>query len=326
MAVVVISTGGTIASTSSPDDNGASPELRSDDIVEAVPEVGELTTVKTRDFSNVPSPHFTVDQMLSLTELVRKYDRDPTVEGVVVTQGTDVLEESAYFVDLCYDGSTSVVFTGAMRNPSLPSTDGPMNLLASVRTAIDARARDKGVLVVFSNRIVAAREATKTHSMNVDTFESPEFGLLGTIDENRVTWRRDSVNPDPTLDPSRDALTNDVFALTLTVDMPATHVTTAMESEAVCLATTGAGHIPPEIIEPIGELRDQRVPVVVTTRCPKGRLGRNTYNFPGSEATLLELECYYSDLNLQKTRIRTIVAMAAGELGVAFEQPSEERD
>ncbi|MBZ6496778.1 asparaginase [Natrinema longum] len=321
MAVTVISTGGTIASTDSSDGGGAAPELTAATLVGAVPGLEETVDIETHDFSNVPSPHFTIEQMYELVELIRELDDDPDVDGLVVTQGTDILEESAYFVDLCYDGSTPVAFTGAMRNPSLASPDGPANLLASVQTVRSEEAADAGVVVVFNDRVHAARDVTKTNSMNVDTFRSPEFGPLAVRDEDRVTWRRSTEGEEPTFDPDTDRLTNDVFAVTATADMPEAAVSSAADGAALCLAATGAGHIPPTIIPALESLRDRAVPIVATTRCPEGRLARDTYGFRGSEATLRELDCYYSERNLQKTRIKTIVALAADRLPDAFDSP-----
>ena len=318
MAVVVISTGGTIASTAE-SGGDARPELTGEDLVAAVPGLEDVAAVETHDFSTVPSPHFSIDQLFELVGVIREYDADPSVEGVVVTQGTDILEESSYFVDCCYDGETPVVFTGAMRNPSLPSPDGPINLLNSVRTSVDRRASAAGTLLVFNDRIHAAREVTKTHTMNADTFRSPEFGPLGAVDEERVTWRRAPIDSESTFDPDPDALTNDVHAVTVTADMPPVQIEAAAESAALCLAATGAGHVPETILEPLAALRDAGVPLVATSRCPEGRLARHTYDFPGSERTLREeLGFLFSDLNLQKTRIRTIVALAADDLERAF--------
>jgi L-asparaginase len=319
MSVVVVSTGGTIAATESTGGD-ASPDLTGDDLVTAVPGLDDVTTVTTRDFSNVPSPHFTVEQMGALVRTIDELDADPDIDGIVITQGTDILEETAYFADLCYDGATPVVFTGAMRNPSLASPDGPANLMTSVRVAESAHAQGR-VLVAFNERVHAAREVTKTNSMNVDTFRSPEFGPLAVVDESRVTWRRAPVDTDPDLAIDFDAVTNDVHAVTATADMPPAQIEAAGDAAALCLAATGAGHIPPGIIPALGQLRDKGVPVVATTRCAEGRLAQETYGFKGSEATLQELGCLYSDLNLQKTRIRTIVALAADALHTAFESP-----
>jgi L-asparaginase len=319
MTVVVISTGGTIAST---EDSGgdASPELTGADLLASVPELGQDTTLTTDDFSNVPSAHFTIEQMYELSELIAAYDRDDTVDGVVVTQGTDVLEESAYFIDRTFGGETPVVFTGAMRNPSLSSSDGPANLLTAVRTAESDEARGRGVMVAFNDRIHAARTVTKCNSMNLDTFRSPEFGPLATRDESRIRWRAAMERTTP-VELNPDRLTNRVAALTVTVDMFTGQIPAPTECDALVFAATGAGHIPPSFITPLEEFSRADVPLVATTRCPEGRLARSTYDFLGSEATLRELGCYYSDSNLQKARIETIVALAGDALEETFDRP-----
>lgn len=320
MAIRVISTGGTIASTET-SGGDATPTLTGEELVAAVPGIEEIADVDVEDFATVPSPHLEIEQLWDLTERVRELDADPDVEGIVVTHGTSTLEESAYFLELCYDGETPVVFTGAMRNPSLVSPDGPGNILASVRTAADDRAGEMGVLVTLNDRVHAAREVTKTHSSALQTFREPEFGHLATLDEDRLTWRRRPVNPDPTLDPDPDALTNEVFSVWVTVEMPEGQIPNPTDADAVCLAGTGSGGFPPHVIPKLRALREADVPLVATTRCPEGRLGRKTYDFTGSHATLRELDAYFSDLNLQKTRVRTIVALASDRMEEAFERP-----
>ncbi|RQG99487.1 asparaginase [Natrarchaeobius oligotrophus] len=321
MTVVIVSTGGTIASTEDDGEDGAAPELTAENLIASVPELGDVASLRTRDFSNVPSAYFEIEQMAELASEIEAYDADEEVDGVVVTQGTDVLEESAYFVDCWYDGETPVVFTGAMRNPSLPSPDGPANLLASVRTAADESAEERGALVCFNDRIHAAADVTKTNSMNVDTFRSPEVGPLGAIDEDRVVWFRERASRPPALDPDPDRITNDVHAVTVTADMPIAQIEAAADAEALCFAATGAGHIPPSIIEPLESVAGNGVPLIATTRCPEGRLARHTYGFRGSEETLRKLDCYFASENVQKTRIETIVALAADSLDVVFERP-----
>lgn len=317
MSVEIVSTGGTIASTEDEGD-GADPSLSGTELVAAVPELQEVGEISTTDFAQVPSPHFTLEQMGELVQELERLDRDEDVSGIVVTHGTDILEETAFFTACCYRGDTSVAFTGAMRNPSLPSPDGPANLLAAARTVSSADAAGR-VLVVFNDRVHLPAEVTKVNSMNVDTFRSPEFGPIGVVDEDRVHWAR---APDrrTTFSIDYDGLSNAVHAVMVTADMPPSQIPAATETEALCLAATGAGHIPPGIIDPLENLVDEGVPVVATTRCPEGRLARDTYGFRGSEQTLRELGCYYSPHNLQKTRIKTIVARAADGVSTAFDR------
>lgn len=319
MTVVVISTGGTIASTDEAGD-GASPSLSGADLVASVPGLNEVTDVILDDFANIPSPHFTIGQMHELSEHIATYDSDPDISGIVVTHGTDILEETAYFVDRTYDGATPVVFTGAMRNPSVASPDGPANLLTAVLTAADEGSSGLGVLVAFNDRIHASRHVTKVHSMNLDTFQSPEFGPLATRDEGRIQWHT-TVERTRAVEIRPARLTNDVAAVFVTADMHPGRIPRSSECRAVVLAATGAGHIPPGIIDPLEQLAEADVPLVATTRCPAGRLARRTYDFYGSEATLRDMGCYYSKRNLQKARIDTIVGIAGDCLPLLLDRP-----
>ena len=320
MSIVVISTGGTIASATA-EGGDATPSLSGEDLVEAVPGLESIAEIEVNEFSNIPSQFLSLGQVYDLAEVVRKYDADQSIEGIVVTQGTNTLEESSYFVDLCYDGDTPVVFTGAMRNPSMASPDGPMNLLASVRVAADERTAEMGVVAIFSERIHAARDVSKFHTMNVDTFRSAEFGPLGTVDEDRVVWRRHPEHPDPTMDPDRDALRRDIETVTVTMDMTDAQLRACTERSGLVLGTMGGGHVPEAIVDGLRAVREAGVPVFATHRMSEGRLLRDRYGYAGSEHLLRELDCYYSDLNVQKTRVKAIVALAADRLNDAFEQP-----
>jgi len=319
MSIVVISTGGTIAMRDSKA-KAATPTLNSDNLIDSIPELPNDINIKTKDFSNIPSPHFSVGEMYKLWELINKYNKDCSIDGIVVTQGTDILEESSYFVDLCYDGNTPVVFTGAMRHSSLTSPDGPANLLTAILTANNDEASNRGVLVTLNDCIYTAKEATKTHSMNLDTFSSPEFGPVGTRDEKRIRWHRKN-NTTPTAIPDLDLLTNNVHAIYITADMHPSTIPDPNECEAVVIGALGAGHIPPNIIEHIKILSSNNIPLVATTRCPQGRLAIDTYDYVGSEVTLRKLGYYYSDSNLQKARIEAIIGIASNQLKKFFTTP-----
>jgi L-asparaginase len=308
MSIVVVSTGGTIASPA-----GADERLSADDLVGAVPDLASVATVETREFARLPSTDLAVEQVAELADLVAALDDDASVDGVVVTHGTDVLEESALFVDLVYDGDTPVVFTGAMRDPSMTGPDGPANLLASVRVAASDRARGLGVLVVLGDRVHAAPGVTKTHSTAPDTFRDPEFGPLAVVDHDRVTWARTPVSPAPTYDPDPDRLTNDVLALAVGFDASGTALRAGVESAAVCVGVPGAGNLPPGARDALERLDAADVPVVATTRCPQGRLSEA----PGD---LAGLNVRRSERDLLGTRVETVVALAADGLDDAFEK------
>ncbi|WP_251329693.1 asparaginase [Haloplanus pelagicus] len=316
MRVTLLATGGTIASTGD-DGDGATPELDAAAIERRVPEVDGVDDVAVETFATIPSPHMTVERLWALTERLR--DLEPETDAVVVTHGTDTLEETAYFLDLCYDGPLPVAITGAMRTASDPTPDGPMNVEAGLRAVASDGAPAGRVVVAFAGSLYAARDASKTHTTAIDAFESREFGPLGTVDYSGVTWRRRETGVE-TYTPDPDALSNDVFGMTVTADLPPSHLEPGTESDAVCLASLGAGHVPPAVVPAVAEIRDAGVPVVVTSRCGAGRLASTTYDYSGSERFLAELGCHVTDLQLPKARIKTVVALAADRLDDAFER------
>lgn len=316
MKVTLVATGGTIASTASGDD-GAAPDLDASELAASVPEVDGIDDVAVETFSTIPSNHMTVDRMWELAERIR--DLQERTDAVVVTHGTDTLEEHAYFLDLCYDGEMPVAFTGAMRAASDPGPDGPRNVEASLRAVASDQATGQGVLVTLNDRVHSARGATKAHTSAVDAFGAPEFGPLAVADASGITWRRRRVDTE-TYDPDPSALTNDVLPVTVTADLPASHLRSGTDSEAVCIATLGAGHVPPDLVPALEDLRAADVPVVATSRCGAGRLARSTYDYPGSEQDLHDLGCHVTDLPLPKARIKTIVTTAAGRLDDAFDR------
>lgn len=306
----VLSTGGTIASTG--DEAGATPELDAGDLLG-----GLDVAARAESFATVPSPHLTLDRLADLGERIGELVADGA-EGVVVTVGTDTLEEVAAFLDATYAGDPPVVVTGAMRTADAPGADGPANLRAALSTADDPGAAGRGTLVTFADRVLPAGEARKVHATRPDAFRSPEFGPLGVVREGGVDWRRER-DRGPTFDPDPDALTADVPVVYATLDAPGGRVPTPDDPPAaVVLAATGAGHVPPALLDPLAALRDADVPVVATTRCPEGRLLRGTYGFEGSERSLRDLGCPFADLPPAAARIRAVVALAAGRLDDAF--------
>ena len=319
MAIVILSTGGTISSV---EDEGqdAKPELGSRDLVRSVPELEDVAEVETEEFATTVSHHFTIDGMARLAHRIVELDKNPDVDGVVVTQGTNTLETVSYFVDLCYDGATPVVFTGAMRNPSIVSPDGPANLLSAVRTAASDDAGTMGVLVTFNFRIHTARGVTKAHTQNPDSFRTPEFGPIGIIAEDAVVWRRKPAREMLTFEAQFDRLTNNVPIVPVAAEIPPTTLEAARDSDAVCLVTFGPGHLPPTVIPTLETFLDDGPPVVASSWCAEGVLARNTYECYGCESTTRDL-CYYSELNPRKTRILTIVSLAAGRFDEAFVPP-----
>src|SRR5215467_6536955 len=194
--VWVLSTGGTIAGAGAGSTNVAeykSGTILGEDLVKAVPEIKQFANVKVQQIINVRSPDVKLENLLTLANGINSiFAHDPDVAGIVVTHGTNTLEETAYFLNLTVKHEQPVVVVGSMRPSTAISADGPLNLLNAVRTAVSAEAKGKGVLVVMNDEINGARDVTKTNTYRVDTFRAPELGLLGYINEDKVTFYHSS--------------------------------------------------------------------------------------------------------------------------------------
>ena len=188
--VAVVFTGGTISMRVDPAAGGAVPTLSGEEILRLVPGLAEIAEVTVVEFARLPGPHMTPVRMWDLSGVVAQQLADARVNGVVITHGTDTLEETAYLLDLTLKSEKPVVLVGSMRNGSEPSWDGPANLRTAVRVAADPAARGLGVLVVMGDQLLAAVEATKTHTESVDTFQARDFGPVGIVDKDRIIVTR----------------------------------------------------------------------------------------------------------------------------------------
>lgn len=192
--VYVLSTGGTIAGSgsSATDLSNYKPgAILGEQLVKAVPQISQIADVRVEQVVNVNSSDITIENWLTLAKRIQAIIAEtPAVSGFVITSGTNTLEETAYFLNLTIKSDKPVVVVGSMRPSTAISADGPLNLLNAVRTAISPDARGKGALIVMNDEINAARDTTKTNTLRVETFKSPELGLLGYIDEDKVAFYR----------------------------------------------------------------------------------------------------------------------------------------
>jgi len=308
--IALVSTGGTIAMKT--DETGlAKPSLTGDDLLSKIPAFKETVTVETFSFKNVPSAHITLEDLISLKSLVGDLKKRG-FDGVVITHGTDTLEETAYFLDLTVGSDIAVVLTGAQRNPSMISSDGPLNLMDSLLVAADDVSKDMGVLVVFSSEIVAAREAMKFHRTRVDTFKSLEFGPLGVVNNNKVIWYRKPIIKD-TYNINRLVKEVDIVSCYLGADFSIIYSSIDKGAKGIVIQALGAGHIPFAMLDGIKEAIKRKIPVVMTSRVPLGRLLTDTYGFEGGERYLKDIGVIFGeDLSAQKARIKLIVLLSAG--------------
>ena len=188
--IVLVFTGGTISMRHDATAGGAIPSLRGREILALAPGIDRLAEIEVDDWGAYPGPHMTVDRMWALRQRLLEHLERDEVDGIVVTHGTDSLEESAYLIARSVSSTKPVVFTGAMRTSSDLGWDGPGNLGAAVRVASSPASRGQGVMVVMSDRIYSALDVTKVHTSMLDAFDSPGLGPLGVVDDGSVIFRR----------------------------------------------------------------------------------------------------------------------------------------
>ena len=326
--VVLYTLGGTISMAGVRGDSsggsGVVARLGGADLAADVPGLGETGVIlKVEDIERVPSADLTFAQVL---DLVRRASEavQAGASGVVVTQGTDTLEESAYLADLVWPHPEPLVFTGAMRNPTLAGPDGPANLLAAVRATAEPRTRGLGVLVAFNDELHAARWVRKAHATSTATFLSPDAGPIGRLEEERV--RVLSVPPryDPLTIPSHDALAHTRVALhTALLDEQGDELDGIGERyQGLVVAGFGVGHVTRRLVPALAELAAQ-MPVVLTSRAGAGPVLRHTYGAPGSEIDLQRRGLINGGLlHPCKARVLLRLLLAAGagreEIAAAF--------
>jgi L-asparaginase len=188
--VPILFTGGTISMRLDPATGAAVPALSGQDILDHVPGLAAIAEVEGEDVSRLPGPHVTPEHMWRLARRAAAWLERPDVQGLVVTHGTDTLEETAYLLDLLLLSEKPVVIVGAIRTISEAGWDGPANLLAAVRVAASPESIGRGVLVVMNEQILTASEAQKIHTESAGSFASPEFGPVGVLDAGKVLYVR----------------------------------------------------------------------------------------------------------------------------------------
>lgn len=268
--VLVLATGGTIAS------RPGATQLQGTELVEAVPEISRYARLTVEQFSNVGSSALTPDHWLRLARRVNEaFAADPALAGVVVTHGTDSMEETAYFLHLTVRDARPVVLAGSMRSANAVSADGPANLLAAVRTAVEPAARGKGVLLVLNDWIHSARDAQKTDSNRVDAFRS-EWGPLGVVDADGVFFQRQILTRHTT-EAEFDLSGVEALPEVAVVTDFAGHDGSGLSAwsgrvRGMVLEAFGGGRTSPGATRAAVELAATGAPVVVASRVPEGRV------------------------------------------------------
>ena len=305
--VHVLFTGGTISMRVDPGTGAAMPALSGEEIVSKVPGLKKEARLTLEDYARLPGPHVTPHWMWRLKERVGEVLADASVDGVVLTHGTDTLEETAYLLDLTLASPKPVVFCGAMRTVSEPGWDGPANLLAAVRTAVHPASSGRGVLVTVGEQIHAAAEATKWHSQSLAAFRSPH-GPLGVIDRGQVVYHRPPFRA--AVLPARRLVSEvDLHTMAAGVDDALVRASLARGARGLVLEATGCGNVPPAVLPAVRAALAKGIPVVLVSRCSEGRLAP-AYGYEGGGRMLKEMGLIFGqELPGAKARIKLMVAL-----------------
>ncbi|WP_426390808.1 asparaginase [Variovorax sp. R-27] len=302
--VVVIATGGTIAQTDSKE-----AKLLVDQLIDAVPQIRSVAKVSAEQLFQVSSPDITVENWLTLAKRINQLLARDDVQGVVVTHGTDTMEETAYFLDLVVKSSKPVVLVGSMRGSKSPGADGPANLLNAVIVASSADAKAKGVLVTLNDRILAARDVTKTNTFTLDTFASPDFGSLGYIQAGRARFYREPIRKH-TIGTEFDvaALSSlpkvSIVYSFVGVEPPSLTDTVNAKVKGVVYAGTGNGSVPKAMQPAALGLVKAGIPFVRAARVNGGIVERNGEHNDDQMGFVTA-----DSLNPQKARILLMLAL-----------------
>lgn len=307
--ILVLHTGGTISMQA--DEFGA-VRTSADNPMNHISNPLEGIEVHSLDFLNLPSPHIKPKHMLALYQKIKQ--EASAYDGIVITHGTDTLEETAYFLDTMEVPHIPIVLTGAMRSSNELGSDGVYNYLSALRVANDDKAADKGVLVVMNDEIHAAKYVTKTHTTNVSTFQTPTHGPLGLImkqeilyfktAEPRVRFDLESIQGLVPIIPVYAGMTDELLDL-LPVD----------QLDGLIIQAFGAGNVPKETAEKLKSLSQAGLPIALVSRCFNG-IAEPVYAYEGGGVCLQNDGVYFvKELNAQKARLKLLIAINAGLKG-----------
>ncbi len=304
--VLILGAGGTIAMTGP---RGATPALNAQELRDAIPQLAERADVDTQTLLTVPSAHLTLDDQLMICRAARDAARRGI--GVVVTHGTDCLEETAMLCDVIHDAEAPIVFTGAIRTASSPGADGPANLVDAVSVASSAAAQGLGTLVVFGGEIHHARCARKTDTTSLTAFSSPQTGLLGRVTEGHSTiWARLPRNP--AVDPADLHRNVPIVPTASGDDGTLARAVLATEPDGAIIGTLGAGHLAPHVLQLWADAA-QKIPVVAYCRPERGVILSGTYGYAGSEQDLRVSDIMPAGfLSPQAARMKLLACLGAG--------------
>jgi L-asparaginase len=309
--VIILATGGTIAGAAATGAQAGytSGQVNIDAMINAIPEVKKIANLKGEQVSNVGSQDMSFEIMLKLSKLIDEYSAKPDVTGIVITHGTDTMEETAYFLNLVVKTDKPVVLVGSMRPSTAISADGPLNLYNGIAVAADPQAKGRGVLLVMNDWIQSAQNIVKVSTTAVQTFMSPLKGLIGTTAYGASEYYR---YPNSKFGAKSEFTVKGVTKLPRVdiiyadVDMPADLIDASVErgAKGIIIAGVGNGNMPAAALEACSRASKKGVIVVRSSRVATGNVGRNVEVDDDKLGLVASM-----DLNPQKSRILLSVAL-----------------
>ena len=308
--ILIVFTGGTFSmKIEKKKSGGAVPRYSGEELLKKIPDAKKLANISFYDFGKYPGPHITPEIMMDISKQLRKKLAEKKYDGIVITHGTDTLEETAYLIDLTIKTEIPIVFTGSMRNSSEPNWDGPKNLIDSIQVCLNENSRGMGTLVCMHGEVNAASEVTKIFSNEFETFQSLDFGMLGFVQKGRVVYNRlprflEIINT--------NNINTNVDLLTVYAGMDEKFFRHSADSgvNGLVIEALGVGNVPPVAFKGVEYVIKKNIPVVLVSRCPAGETDY-IYSYPGAGRHLHNLGVIFSDyLNGQKARIKLMLALS----------------
>jgi len=305
----MIATGGTIAMKIDPVKGAPVPALSGEDLVASVPGLSNVAQVRVESLFNIFSDYMDPEHWAKIQKAAIKALSTEDVAGVMISHGTDTLEETAYFLDLTIASDKPIVLVGAQRNSSEPDSDGPRNLINATRICVSPQARGKGVMIALNNQINAAREATKSSTSDFGTFNSGEFGFLGVVDLDRVVFYRTPARRQHIALMDGPLPRVDIVAMYAGADGTQVRAAGAAGAKGIVIQALGLGNVNVPVYEAIEEAVKRGIVIVISTRVPDGRV-LPVYGTVGGGQSLKEAGAVFADnLSPQKARILLMLAL-----------------
>ena len=315
--ILVLHTGGTISMQA---DASGTVVTSQDNPMNHVTNPLKGIEVHTLDFLNLPSPHIKPKHMLALYHKIK--EEADNYDGVVITHGTDTLEETAYFLDTMEIPHMPIVLTGAMRSSNELGSDGVYNYLSALRVASDDKAADKGVLVVMNDEIHAAKYVTKTHTTNVSTFQTPTHGPLGLIMKQEILYFK-TAEPRVRFDLEHIQGLVPIISAYAGMTDELIDMLDLEQLDGLVIQAFGAGNIPKETAQKLENLLQKGIPVALVSRCFNG-IAEPVYAYQGGGVQLQRAGVFFvKELNAQKARLKLLIALNARLKGQALKDYME---